>query len=209
MTRTVYLHGFASGPGSKKARYFKERLAEEGVPLSIPDLSGGDFAHLTLTGQLAVIRREVSSGRVRLLGSSMGGYLAALYAAAHPREVERLVLMAPAFDFAARWRARLGEPAFEEWKRSGSLTVFHYGEGASAGVGFELYTDALRYPAFPVVTQPCLVFQGLRDEVVPAHLSERFASLCSNVTLRLLDSDHELLDVTGLIWNETWAFFQA
>ena len=50
MKRVVYLHGFASGPGSKKARYFSERLAECGVSLEVPDLAEGDFENLTVTG---------------------------------------------------------------------------------------------------------------------------------------------------------------
>src|ERR1700692_983638 len=65
---------------------------------------------------------------VTLVGSSMGGYLAALYAARGP-ETARVVLMAPAFGFARRWRERLGAAAVEEWKRTGALEVFHYGEG--------------------------------------------------------------------------------
>ena len=81
MQRIVYLHGFASGPGSKKARFFGERFDARGVPFSVPDLAAGRFAHLTLSGQLEVISRAVDSRNVCLMGSSMGGYLAALFAA--------------------------------------------------------------------------------------------------------------------------------
>ena len=102
MTRILYLHGFASGPSSSKARYFQERLESAGMPVEVPDLAAGDFEHLTLTGQLGVIERSAAAGPVSLAGSSMGGYLAALYAARHP-EVLRVVLLAPAFDFARRW----------------------------------------------------------------------------------------------------------
>ena len=98
----VYLHGFASGPGSQKAQYFRERFAGCGVDLAIPDLAGGDFEHLTITRQLQVIEHRVDGRAVALIGSSMGGYLAALYAARHAG-VERVVLMAPAFGFARRW----------------------------------------------------------------------------------------------------------
>lgn len=205
----VYLHGFASGPGSKKARFFRERFEARGVPFEVPDLACGDFDHLTVTGQLEVVRRTLGSRRVRLMGSSMGGYLAALFASTNPAQVERVVLMAPAFDFAARWRLRLGEPAFAEWRRTGLLSVFHYGEGRPAQVGFELYSDALAHAAFPAVAPPVLIFHGMADDVVPAHLSERFAALNPHARLQLLHSDHELLDVTETIWEETWAFLQA
>ncbi len=203
----VYLHGFASGPGSKKARFFGERFAARDVPFAVPDLAAGDFSRLTLSGQLQVVENAIAGRVVCLMGSSMGGYLAALYAAAHPARVRRLVLMAPAFDFASRWPQRLGEPAFGEWERTGSLSVFHYGAGQPATVGFGLYLDALEHPPFPSVTQPTLVFHGSRDDVVPVELSERFATgLEAQVQLRRFDSDHELLDVTDRMWEETWAF---
>ena len=205
----VYLHGFASGPGSKKARFFAERFAARGVPFAVPDLAAGDFSRLTLSGQLQVIENAIAGRSVCMMGSSMGGYLAALYAAAHPAQVRRLVLMAPAFDFASRWRQRLGEPAFAEWERTGLLSVFHYGAGQPATVGFALYSDALEHPRFPSVTQPTLIFHGTRDDVVPVELSERFAAgREAHVQLRRFDSDHELVDVTDPMWEETWAFLQ-
>ena len=57
MSRIVYLHGFASGPSSRKARFFAERFAELGIGLEIPDLAQGDFARLTT---------EVDAGIVKL-----------------------------------------------------------------------------------------------------------------------------------------------
>ena len=95
MSRFVYLHGFASGPSSQKARFFRERFAELGIGLEIPDLAEGRFEQLTISGQLGVMERAIGGDPATLIGSSMGGYLAALYAARHP-EVEKLVLLAPA-----------------------------------------------------------------------------------------------------------------
>src|SRR5580704_9168472 len=102
MSRYVYLHGFASSPSSRKARFFQERFRELGIGLEIPELVEGDFRNLTLTAQLKVIDRVVGDEAVSLIGSSMGGYLAALYAA-RETTVQKLVLMAPAFSLASRW----------------------------------------------------------------------------------------------------------
>lgn len=208
MSPVVYLHGFASSPASKKARFFGERFAAQGVPFAVPDLAAGDFAHLTISGQLQVVSEAVGGRRVHLMGSSLGGYLAALYASANPKAVDRVVLMAPAFDFSARWRERLGEPEFAEWQRTDSLPVFHYGDGRPESVGFELYTDSLRYAPFPPVAPPALIFHGQHDDVVPVSLSHRFAELNPTAQLRVLDSDHELLNVTETLWEETWAFLR-
>ena len=103
MNRIVYLHGFASTPLSTKAQFFKQKF--QGAQFEIPQLDRGDFEKLTVTSQLEVVDQAVHCERVILMGSSLGGYLAALYASRHAN-VERLVLLAPAFEFPARWRQK-------------------------------------------------------------------------------------------------------
>lgn len=191
MTQFIYLHGFASSPNSSKARYLAERWWRHGISLSIPDLSLSGLEQLTISGQLGVVDRTVAGQSAVLIGSSMGGYLAALYAAEHP-EVEKVVLLAPAFRFAARWAERVGPAAMEQWRRSGFLEVFHYGEGKPARVGYGLYRDALNYPDFPCVPQPCLIIHGTRDEIVPVQYSVEASRRCPAMELVELDDDHEL-----------------
>ncbi len=205
MSRAVYLHGFASSPGSKKAGYFRERFAARGIELEIPDLAQGDFDRLTITRQLDVIERTARGETVWLIGSSLGGYLAALYAARH-REAEKLVLMAPAFNFVARWRERLGAEAMRRWKETGTLAVQHYGDGELHQLDYGLIEDASRYEAYPDFQQAAIIFQGRADDVVPADYSIAFARQHANVELRLLDSDHELLNALDRMWGETARF---
>lgn len=203
--RILYLHGFASGPGSKKAQYFAARFAAAGVPVSIPDLAEGAFEQLSISGQLAVVAREAAGGPVSLIGSSLGGYLAALYAARHP-EVHKVVLLAPAFGFPRRWPERLGPQTMADWERTGWLPVFHYGDRQERRVGYHLIADGRLYEDFPAVHQPCLVFHGRHDDVVRAEWSEQFAATRPNVELHIEDSGHELLDVLEPMWERTRAF---
>jgi len=198
MTRIVYLHGFASGPASSKALFFRQRLETAGARVDVPDLAAGDFEHLTISGQLAVIERAAApEGRpepVSLMGSSMGGYLAALYAARHP-EVCRLVLLAPAFGFARRWPERLGARQVAQWRSTGAMEVFHYGENRSRSLSYALLEDGAKYEDYPDFRQPALIFHGAHDDVVPAGYSEEFAATHPNAILEVLDSGHDLLNV--------------
>ena len=207
MTRILYLHGFASGPSSNKARCFRERLEAAGIPVEIPDLAAGDFEHLTLTGQLGVIQRCAADGPVSLAGSSMGGYLAALYAARHP-EVVRVVLLAPAFDFARRWAEFLGPEQVGEWQRTGTMDIFHYGENRNRKLSYRLLEDAAQYEPYPDFRQPALIFHGAHDDVVPADYSRQFASTHANARLEVLDSGHELLDVLDYMAPKVLDFFR-
>jgi len=203
--RYVYLHGFASGPTSRKARYFADRFRDCGLDLEIPDLSEGDFEHLTLSGQLAVVERLLAGDGAYLMGSSMGGYLASLYASQHD-EVSKLVLLAPAFGFARRWPESLGDEAFDTWKSTGWLPFFHYVDNMDRRVHYGLIEDALKFEDYPVVRQPALVYHGTRDEVVPVEFSEEFASRNGQVDLRKLDSGHELTDQLEVMWSGMKAF---
>lgn len=204
---TVYLHGFGSSPLSKKAQWFQARFTESGIPIRIPDLAAGDFEHLTITGQLSVIDELCGGEPVTLMGSSLGGYLAALYAARHPA-VERVVLMAPAFCFGRRCADVFGPRKCAEWERTGSMQVFHYGEGRERPLDYGLIRDAANYEDYPRVNQPTLIFHGLRDDLVPPELSREFVARNPHARLRLLDSDHELTDSVDAMWRETQKFLE-
>jgi pimeloyl-ACP methyl ester carboxylesterase len=194
----LYLHGFASGPGSTKARFFHNRIPN----LEIPDLAQGDFERLTISGQFGVIEHAASGRPSILIGSSLGGYLAALYASRHA-EVTKLILLAPAFGFARRW-AR--SASTEDWRRNGFIEVFHYGDGRMRRLNYSFLEDALRYEDFPDFKQPALIFHGTRDDVVPPEASAQFAASHANTHVTMLDSDHQLTDALDAIWRETEPF---
>ena len=119
-SRVLYLHGFASGPGSQKARFFAEKLQPLGFSVEVPDLAEGDFEHSTVTRQLDVVGRVAANQPVILIGSSLGGYLAALYAARHP-EVSKILLLAPAFQFQELWAGELSQNDLLSWRERGTM----------------------------------------------------------------------------------------
>jgi len=199
LRRFVYIHGFASSPHSRKASAFRDALEMRGMSVDVPAMDQGDFEHLTISGQLRLLDDAIRGESVRLIGSSMGGYLAALYAAAHP-EVERLVLLAPAFGFARRWDQKIGSP------KPAHFEVFHYGEQRMRRVHYGLIEDALRFAEAPDFVQPAAIFHGVRDDVVPVGYSRAFAAVHTNTRLTELDSDHELLNVLDRIVDDAMPF---
>jgi pimeloyl-ACP methyl ester carboxylesterase len=207
--KVLYLHGFASGPSSRKAKFFRARLEEAGVEVLVPDLAEGDFENLTISRQLKVIEDLTGREPVRVMGSSMGGYLAALFAARHIARVEKLILLAPAFGFAARWPALIGSEAMQRWMSTGKLPVFHYGEQTMRDLGLAMYEDSQQWEPEPDFTQPALIFHGTRDAVVPVEASRKFAEGRSNVRLIELESDHELLDVLPAMWDKCREFYNC
>jgi predicted esterase YcpF (UPF0227 family) len=203
----LYLHGFASGPTSFKAQFFSRRFGERGVHLQVPSLDEGDFAHLTLSRQRSLVER-MASGASRplvLIGSSLGGYLAALHASAHP--VDALLVMAPAVDFARRLEQRSGSD-FEAWRDAGFTWVDHYGTGRKERLSFDLIVDAAHHDPCPRVEAPMLVLHGRTDDVVPLAVVERWAAAQPQARLVVFESGHELKDVVDAMFDEMVRFLE-
>jgi hypothetical protein len=214
--RVVYLHGFASSPQSSKARFFGSKFAEAGVAFDAPQLDQGEFRNLTISSQMLVVGNAVCAHRERLakgeplvlMGSSLGGYLAALYAERYPKAVDRLVLLAPAFQFLQRWRERLGAQGIEQWKRDGSVPIYHYGSKTEQRLGYQFLEDAAQYEAAPDFHQRALILHGTEDTVVPCQVSHDFALEHTRVRLALFKSGHELIDVLEGLWREASGFLE-
>jgi pimeloyl-ACP methyl ester carboxylesterase len=207
----IYLHGFASSPGSSKAERFARELAARGVGYSCPDFNEPSFETLTVTRMLDQTREvvEKAEGPVALVGSSLGAFVA-VHAADRDQtgKINRLVLLAPALDFGGNRLRQLGEHGIEEWRRRGKLSVFHYAMNEPRDVGFALYEDAARYDAITLrLKQPILVFQGRHDASVNPKMVEKWCKERSDVTLRMMEDDHQLTNSVGEIWIQSARFF--
>ena len=209
MSGVLYLHGFCSSSKSAKGVFLSARFKEVGVPVALPDLDEGDFQHTTMTRQLALVGRLACDLRPSMvIGSSLGGYLAALHAVRSPNTVPRLVLMAPAFDFATRISSALGA-GMAAWREEGSLPFYHYGLKRDARLDYGFFEDASRYEPFPAVDVPTRVLHGRHDESVDPALSARFARENPHVEVQWYDTDHQMLDVVEDLWGSILAFYEG
>ena len=227
MTTYIYLHGFASSPRSNKARYLRDRFLmqslmretpktalhrfiEINLDLKVLNLNQEDFSSLTLTRQIeqtvAAIRDRQTP--ITLIGSSFGGLTSAWIAQTNI-QVQSLVLLAPAFGFPQSWYSRLQPEQIEQWRKSGYLSVYHYGENKQLPLHYEFLQDAENYPVAGLTRSlPTLIIHGIHDEVVPIQVSRDYAKQHSQVRLVELDSDHGLNDVKARIWQEIEQFLQ-
>lgn len=208
--RFAYLHGFSSGPGTRKGRALTGVFSAYGKTLLLPDLNRPSFAELTYAGMLEAVddldAGVDGSGRWCFVGSSMGGWVAARWAELHPERVRRLVLLAPGFDLPNRWR-QLGSPEeLESWERRGWIEA-EDGAGNPTRLHWGLMEDARRQPPIPEPRCPVLVLHGARDEVVPVAVSRSFARDRAHVELEVLDDDHSLLDSVPRIAERSLAWF--
>ena len=204
--RYLWLHGFASSPASSKGRFVRERLAERGVRLEIPDLNEPSFRELTVTRMVGQIDAVLHDDRVMLFGSSLGGYTAALWSALRPGRAAALVLLAPAFDLSERWKRRTGDEELRRWRERGEALVDHYAWGRKELLSIGFLDDAERHAPYPLPDAPTLVLQGKRDEVVAPELAAEFVrrmrERARDARLVELDDGHELTADLPRLWRE-------
>jgi uncharacterized protein len=192
--RYAYLHGFASSPRSRKALALRAAFEGLGATLEIPDLNAPSFERLSHKAMLARVDELYERDPTRMLslvGSSLGGWVAARYAELNPDRVSRLVLLCPGFRLAERWPKVVGEEWFEVWERQGTLALPD-AEGRRVPVHFGFIEEARREPGMPEVSCETLIIHGTRDETVPVSLSREYVSKRANVRLLELDDDHAL-----------------
>ncbi len=181
----------------------RDRFTEVNLNLNVLDLNQGNFSRLTLSRQIQQTIAAFPDSRtpITLIGSSFGGLTAAWVA--QQQQVEKIILLAPAFGFPQSWYVKLKPEQIEQWSESDALPIYHYGEGKQISLHYQFLQDADNYPLSGLKRSlSTLVIHGIHDDVVPIQVSRDYASKHSQVKLIELNSDHGLNDVKERIWQE-------
>jgi pimeloyl-ACP methyl ester carboxylesterase len=199
----VFLPGYKSDMSGSKAQAVMDWALARGRACLLLDYSGcgqssGDFANGTLSrwaGEVVALVETHCPGPVVLIGSSMGGWLMLISAAALGDRVTALVGIAPAPDFI-EW----GIDAADKAELAAGRTVLSdnpYGpEPSPTHPGF--YADAqahLMLEAPIMFDGPVRLLHGLADADVPWQVSIRLAAALrsADVQVHLIkQGDHRL-----------------
>ncbi len=210
----LYLHGFASSPESGKARAFAEWGAARGFRVERLDLRVPSFEHLRLSAMMERVREAIDAAggpraRAVLIGSSLGGLAAVRFAEDDPR-VCATFLMAPAFRLAERWRARIGERAWQKWQTTGFIEVDDHATRRKGKIDYRFIEELAELDAagegWPDVRVPTCIVHGIRDDVVDVRLSREWATGRRHVRLVEVEDGHELAGSIDRILGEAGDF---
>ena len=89
MIRRIFIHGLESSNQGTKAVLFREKFPD----MILPTFQGPLTTRMEHLNQILAGKSEI-----RMVGSSFGGLMAALFAMEHPSQVACMVLLAPAIN---------------------------------------------------------------------------------------------------------------
>lgn len=217
----VWLHGLQSDQAGEKAAYFRERTLAAGRAFASFDFrghgkSGGALRDMTPTGLLedaesVLLPLGSEYRRVLLIGSSMGGWVAAWQAVRRPGTVAGMVLIAPALRFPGTIADHVGPEAAERWRREGAIT--HDNGFGPATLSWALVEDGRRYPFEDLVARhatPTLILHGMKDGSCDWRVSADFAARAKEPRVEVLlfaDGDHRLADRKERLADAAEAFW--
>jgi alpha-beta hydrolase superfamily lysophospholipase len=237
----VFVHGLGSHRRGDKALHFAERFAAIGWGFLALDLrghgeSGGSIEQLSLSRCLEDLHAVLSwlaeswpaepshggqphGGQPHggpppprlLIGSSMGGAVAAWYQLRHPHPARHVALIAPSLRFPARY-TELPAPDLAEWRRTGTRRFAS--EWIDLRIGYGLVADAAQYPYEALLAgyaAPTLILHGLLDVAVPWRESVVFLeeAACPDVDVVLVkQGDHRLTAHKGFLFDTIAAWLR-
>jgi putative redox protein len=203
----ILCHGMESDKRSEKMVALGERLAERGIlvlrfDFSYVGESSGKFEDITYSGEVDDLRaaysllQERQPGKIGILGSSMGGTVALLFAALEPTVAAVVTIAAPIHP--ERFPHKVLTPVeLAHWRETGF--TFYNGQRLNVSLLHDLekldVTSAVKSIACPV-----LILHGDADRVVPVQEAhELHAALSTPKRMTILNGcDHRLSDRSSL-----------
>ncbi len=219
----VFLHGFTSVRYGEKAEALEAACARRDWTFATFDFRGHgessgvlrDLRGSRLLADLDSVSAFLADKGVKrlcLVGSSMGGWVAAWYGRRHPERVVASAMIAPGFHFVtARWD-RLDAAGREAWRRTGVLRInTTVGE---VDLGYGLVEESAEFVQDDLLREyriPTLIFHGIKDDVVPYTRSLAFIEQAADPRLELRlykDGDHRLVDRKQEMAEAASGFFE-
>jgi pimeloyl-ACP methyl ester carboxylesterase len=203
----ILCHGMESNKESAKLVAMSRELAAKGILALRFDFSGsgeseGKFEEMTYSGEVEDLRAayevvmKYRPKKIGVLGSSMGGTVALLFAAEEQNVAALVTIAAPVHP--ERFSERLSTPEdTEQWRAQGFIE--YHGRRLNVSLLHDL--EVLDVPkAARKISCPVLVIHGDKDDIVPVEEGhELFAELAAPKRLCIIEgSGHRLTEPAHL-----------
>ncbi len=179
----LFAHGFEGHPQGPKKRYLESVL---GWSVTAPPMHRHGW---TLDGHVRTLLEclDAQPDIQWVVGSSFGGFAAAVALSQRTSRPLKLILLAPAITFADVLSDRLGKLGLDAWKETRRLPYMHHGVGQQIELPYELWSQCDHWRQVHVV-HPCVIIHGVRDDVIPIDGSRSLRDRSPGV-IQLIETD--------------------
>jgi pimeloyl-ACP methyl ester carboxylesterase len=202
-TFAVMLHGHGSG-GDRllKRSHLRDSwvpaMRSAGLGLLCPNLRGNAWmspaAAEDLWRLIAWLRQQYRAQRIILIGGSMGGTSALIYAVLHPQDIHGVVSLCPAVDLPEYWRWAVRN-ASNRPVLAQIAEAIHKNYGATPDEAPDLFARHCVLSRYKHLTMPLALAHGTADEIIPIQPMRQLVShLSGRDDVRyeeLLGGDHD------------------
>lgn len=164
------------------------------------------FEQLNVSEIVKHLKDEIlsSTQQYRLIGSSLGGLIAATlaYELKECSKIQSLILLCPAIDAANRWKAKFTDTELSKWQSEGSRKYYHFGTKSERDLHYGFYEDLLKQVQYPLVNVPVTIVHGINDDIVPIDISRNYVEILSKYgaknELIEVNDDHLLMKAESI-----------
>ena len=201
----LFVHGLLSdGDGTKSMHLWESARQKNRSWLRFDQRGQGrsdgtfdDFRISRVVEDLRCVLDFVCDQPTVIVGSSLGGWVAAHAGLTGRHNIVGLVLIAPAFNFVETIYRSLSVEDQKSWEAEGRRFFPSPYEEDGFALDFDTVIDARRFDLYrnPIeFDHPVVILHGELDDVVPVAVSEKFqASSKSDVLLEVIpEGDHRL-----------------
>ena len=208
----VFIHGMLSDMNGKKSKYFNNYCRKKNITFLCFDFQGhgksnGDFTDLGVGDWFKNLKDLLHYLNIEdpiLIGSSMGGWVAMLYALHFPKKVKKLIGIAPAPDFTVDLLWKEFSTKDKNTINSNKIVEKKINDDFIYKYSPKLFLNSKKYLIKNIkktYSGEVILFHGSEDLVVPHHYNDKFYknkifSKVVNITIK--NADHSMSDIFSL-----------
>jgi len=207
-----YVYGFYQDMDCYVGVRLQKELKPHGIDIEIIDARGGHTRFdCSVSSGVAALEAlyEKHKKPLRILGGSVGGFIALIYSAKDPQNVEQLIVLNSVVNFESIWPKILSlflpnvppEESMKKWKEEGQLMLKGIQMEAAEPVSYNYFLDSLTYPAYPLLDIPVLALVAAKDPVIPLSFHHEWKQMQKNPDqVKMVEFD----DHHGLVLDSSW-----
>ena len=208
----VFIHGLLSDMNGKKSTYFNNYCRRNKISFLCFDFRGHgkssgkfiDFGIGDWFSDLKSLLKYLNINQPTLVGSSMGGWVAMLYALNYPKKVSKLIGIAPAPDFTKEliWKSLTSK---EKQKiKSNKVVTRKVSKNFSYSYSPKLFINSKNFFIKDIKKKysgQVILFHGGQDQSVPYNYNDKFyknSTFLNLTNITIKNADHSMSDEMSL-----------